>query len=130
VVRGVSTLRTVGSRQLKGVTEPMPVFRVLGLPDTADDEEADTPGSAVFLVGRDEELGLLRRRWEQSKEGLGQGVLSQGEAGIGKSSLVEAMRAQGRREGYTRVAFRCSPYHMNSALYPVLEQMQRVFQGQ
>jgi hypothetical protein len=41
----------------------MPVFQVLGLPDTADDEEAATPGSAVFLVGRDEELGLLRRRW-------------------------------------------------------------------
>jgi class 3 adenylate cyclase len=122
-------LETLGTPPLQGVTEPLPVFRVRGGPDTADDE-ATASGRAVFLVGRDEELGLLRRRWEQSKEGLGQGVLSQGEAGIGKSSLVEARRAQGRREGYTRVAFRCSPYHMNSALYPVLEQMQRGFQGQ
>ena len=121
-------LETLGTHQLKGVTEPMPVFQVLGLPDTADDEEAATPGSAVFLVGRDEELGLLRRRWEQSKAGLGQVVLIRGEAGIGKSSLVETLRAQVRREGFTRVAFRCSPYHTNSALYPVIEHVQRVFQ--
>ena len=123
-------LETLGTHQLKGVTEPMPVFQVLGLPDTADDEEAATPGRAVFLVGRDEELGLLRRRWEQSKAGLGQVVLISGEAGIGKSSLVETMRAQVRREGYTRVAVRCSPYHTNSALYPVIEHVQRVCQVQ
>ena len=121
-------LETLGTHQLKGVTEPMQVFQVLGLPDTADDEEAATPGSAVFLVGRDEELGLLRRRWEQSKAGLGQVVLISGEAGIGKSSLVETMRAQVRREGFTRAAVRCSPYHTNSALYPVIEHVQRVFQ--
>ena len=94
------------------------------LPDTSPhDEEAATPGSAVFLVGRDEEVGLLRRRWEQSKAGLGQVVLLSGEAGIGKSSLVETLRAQVRREGLTRIAFRCSPYHTNSALYPVIEHL-------
>lgn len=123
-------LETLGTHQLKGVTEPMQVFQALGLPDTVDDEEGAAPGRAVFLVGRDEELGLLRRRWEQSKAGLGQVVLLSGEAGIGKSSLVEAMRAQVRREGLTRVAFRCSPYHTNSALYPVIEHMQRVCQWQ
>jgi class 3 adenylate cyclase/predicted ATPase len=123
-------LEPLGTHPLKGVTEPMLVFRVLGLPDTADEEEAATPGSAVFLVGRDEELGLLRRRWEQSKEGLGQVVLIRGEAGIGKSSLVETLRAQVRREGLTRVAVRCSPYHTNSALYPVIEHVQRVCQVQ
>ena len=123
-------LETLGTHPLKGVTEPMQVFQVLGLPDTADDEEAATPGTAVFLVGRDEELGLLRRRWEQSKAGLGQVVLISGEAGIGKSSLVETLRAQVRREGSTRVAVRCSPYHTNSALYPVMEHVQRVLQWQ
>ena len=70
LVQRYFALETLGTHQLKGVTAPMPVFQVLGLPDTADDEEAATPGSAVFLVGWDEELGLLRRRWEQSKEGL------------------------------------------------------------
>jgi class 3 adenylate cyclase len=123
-------LEPLGTHPLKGVTEPMPVFRVLGLADTVDDEEAAAPGTAVFLVGRDEELGLLRRRWEQSKEGLGQVVLIRGEAGIGKSSLVETLRAQVRREGFTRVAVRCSPYHTNSALYPVMEHVQRVLQWQ
>jgi len=121
-------LEPLGTHLLKGVTEPMPVFRVLGVPDTADEEEAATPGSAVFLVGRDEELGLLRRRWDQSKEGLGQVVLLSGTAGLGKSSLVAALRAQVGREGYARLTLRCSPYHTNSALYPVIEHLQQVLQ--
>jgi predicted ATPase len=123
-------LEPLGTHQLKGVTEPLQVFQVLGVPDSADDEEAATPGRAIVLVGRDEELGLLRRRWEQSKEGLGQVVLIRGEAGIGKSSLVETLRAQVRREGLTRVTVRCSPYHTTSALYPVIEHVQRVCQVQ
>ena len=56
-----------------------------------------------FLVGRDEELGLLRRRWEQSKEGLGQVVLLSGEAGIGKSALVATVRPGARKRGYPRI---------------------------
>jgi predicted ATPase len=59
-----------------------------------------------FLVGRAVELGLLLQRWEQSKTGLGQVVLLSGEAGIGKTALVEALRAHVAREGYTRVGFR------------------------
>src|SRR5262249_11738378 len=83
-----------GASVLKGVAEPMAVSRVLGLrtPSRYDDEA--TPDRTPFLVGRDEELGLLRRRWEQSKEGLGQVVLLSGAAGLGKSSLVAALRAQ------------------------------------
>jgi predicted ATPase len=81
-------------------------------------------------VGRDEEVGLLLRRWEQAKEGLGQVVLISGEAGIGKSSLVKTLRTQVRQEGLPRITYRCSPYHTNSALYPVIEHMQRVCQFQ
>src|SRR4029450_7859840 len=77
------------------------------------------------LVGRSEELGLLLRRWEQSKAGQGQVVLISGEAGIGKSALVETLRTHVRREGLTRVAMRCSPYHTNSALYPVIAHVQQ-----
>jgi predicted ATPase len=71
-------------------------------------------------------MGLLRRRWEQSKAGLGQLVLISGEAGIGKSSLVEVLRAQVRQEGLPRIAYRCSSYHQNSALYPVIAYIERL----
>ena len=80
------------------------------------------------LVGREEESGLLRRRWDQSKAGLGQVVFISGEAGIGKSALVEGLRAQVRAEGLPRIAFRCSPYHTNSALYPVITHIERLLQ--
>jgi predicted ATPase len=80
------------------------------------------------LVGREEESGLLRRRWAQSKDGVGQVVCISGEAGIGKSVLVEALRAQVRAEGLPRIAFRCSPYHTNSALYPVITHIERLLQ--
>ena len=77
------------------------------------------------LVGRQEELGLLLRSWETSKEGHGQVVLVQGEAGIGKSRLMQALREQVSGEDYFWIASRCSPYHANSALYPVIEHLKR-----
>jgi class 3 adenylate cyclase/tetratricopeptide (TPR) repeat protein len=128
LVRQTFVLEDLGASALKGVAEPMAVSRVLGrrLPSRHDDEA--TPDRTPFLVGRDEELGLLRRRWEQSKEGLGQVVLLSGAAGIGKSSLVATLRAQVGREGYARLTLRCSPYATNSALYPVIEHLQQVLQ--
>jgi predicted ATPase len=82
------------------------------------------------LVGRESEVALLLERWVQSQEGRGQVVLLRGEAGIGKSRLVEALRERARREGATRIAFRCSPYYQNSALYPVIDHLQRFLQWQ
>src|SRR6185369_2147260 len=80
------------------------------------------------LVGREEELQLLRRYWEQSKAGTGQVVLLNGEPGIGKSRLVQALKEQVIAEGATRIEFRCSPYHQNSAFYPIIEHLQRLLQ--
>jgi predicted ATPase len=88
--------------------------------------EDTVPRTAPFLVGRNEEMGLLRRRWEQSKTALGQVVLLSGDAGIGKSSLVETLRAQVAQEGLLRMAYRCSPYHTNSVLYPVIGRLERL----
>ena len=68
-------------------------------------------------------MGLLLRRWQQSKEALGQAVLISGEAGIGKSSLLAAMRAHVQQEGFDRIALRCSPYHQNSALHPMITHL-------
>src|SRR5262249_15026430 len=128
LVQGAFSLEELGAQQLKGATEPMVVARVLGLLETPSVEEDTKREGIPFLVGRDEEVGLLRRRWEQGKEGLGQVVLITGEPGIGKTTLVETLRTEVRREGATRITFRCSPYHQNSVLYPVIEHLQRWLQ--
>ena len=105
----------------------MVLSRVIGLSEENDTEAEAASANARFLVGRDEELGLLRRRWEQSKEGLGQTVLINGEAGIGKTALVESLRDLVMQEGHMSITFRCSPYHQNSALYPILQHLQALF---
>jgi class 3 adenylate cyclase len=120
LIQGAFTLEDLGTHALKGVAEPMPVYRVLRPIETHHDEE-ETPALRVpMLVGRDEEIGLLRRRWEQARAGLGQVVLVSGEAGIGKSALVRALRHHIGRDGMIRITYRCSPYHTHSALYPII----------
>ena len=71
-------------------------------------------------------MTLLLEHWAQSTEGLGQVVLLSGEAGIGKSRLVEVLLRRVEHEHCPRITLRCSPYHINSALYPVLEHIQRL----
>jgi predicted ATPase len=128
LVQGAFALEDLGTHTLPGVAEPMAVSRVRGLLTTPSrDEECYTAGVPI-LVGRDEESGLLRRRWDQSKAGLGQVVFISGEAGIGKSALVERLRAQVRAEGIPRMALRCSPYHTTSALYPVITHLEHLWQ--
>jgi class 3 adenylate cyclase len=124
LVQGMFALKSLGPQVLKGVAEPMPVFQVLG-PLEAHEDESVAAG-VPFLLGRDEELGLLVRCWEQAKERLGQVVLVSGTAGIGKSSLVEGLRAHVRSEGLPRITLRCSSYHQHSALYPVITHVERL----
>jgi class 3 adenylate cyclase len=127
LVEGAFALKDLGSHRLKGVPRPMAVAQVLNAIVTQSDEEEVGTGVVTTLVGRDEEIGLLLRRWEQSKEGFGQVVLISGEPGIGKSALADVIREQVAREGYTRATYRCSPYHTNSALYPVITHLQRLW---
>ena len=126
LVQNVFALEEMGLQILKGIAEPLLISSVLGPLEEQPDGEDTTPERAIFLVGRDEEVGLLHRRWEQSKEGIGQVVLISGEAGIGKSSLLETIRNEVKHTGATSITFRCSPYHQNSALYPVIEHLQRL----
>ena len=130
LIQGAFTLEEIGTHSLKGVADPMAVFRVVGPVEKHRGEEEAAPESTIFLVGRDEEVGLLRRRWEQAKEGLGQVVLLNGEAGIGKTTLVDTLRATVHNEGCTRITLRCSPYHQNSALYPIIEHLQSLLNWQ
>jgi predicted ATPase len=82
------------------------------------------------LVGREQEVGLLLERWARVKEGLGQVVLLGGEAGIGKSRLVQVLKEHLVGDPHARLEWRCSPYYQNSALYPVLDHLQRLLQFQ
>src|SRR5215469_15979704 len=126
LVQGAFALEEMGTHTLHGVAEPMALSRVRGLLATPSRDEEFVTATVPVLVGREEESGLLRRRWEQSKAGLGQVVFISGEAGIGKSALVEALRAQVRAEGLPRLAFRCSPYYTNSTLYPVIAYIEHL----
>jgi class 3 adenylate cyclase/predicted ATPase len=127
LVEGAFVLEELGCQCLKGVPEPIAITRVLSPVVAKSDEEEAATGVVTTLVGRDEEIGLLLRRWEQSKEGFGQVVLINGEPGIGKSALADVIREQVAKEGYTRATYRCSPYHTNSALYPVTTHLQRLW---
>jgi class 3 adenylate cyclase/tetratricopeptide (TPR) repeat protein len=117
----------LGAHALKGIAEPVQVWRVAGLREEEEDAEFETTAADFPLVGRDEEVGLLRRAWQQTREeGHGQVVFISGEPGIGKSALIDTLRREVRAEGLTRITFRCSPYHTNSALYPFVEHWKRL----
>jgi predicted ATPase len=79
-------------------------------------------------VGREQEVGLLLERLAHVKDGMGQVVVLSGEAGIGKSRLVQVLQERAITEGATCIPLRCSPYHTNSALYPVIEHLERLLQ--
>ncbi len=122
---GLFEYADLGRHELKGVAQPVQVWRVLAEREVESRYEGKRIGGRLPLVGRQEELGLLVRSWEAAKEEHGQAVLIQGEAGIGKSRLVDALREEVAKESYLWVAHRCSPYHANSTLYPVIEHLKR-----
>jgi TOMM system kinase/cyclase fusion protein len=130
LVRGYFLHQDLGTHTLKGLTAPVQVYRILG--ESAAQSHLDVVGTSGLtpLVGRDSEVALLLERWAQSQDGVGQVVLLRGEAGIGKSRLVEVLRERVISEGATRIMFRCHPYHQNSALYPVVDHLQRFLQWQ
>lgn len=122
--------KDLGTYELKGFAEPVAAWQVLG-ESTADSLFEVAPSGALSqIVGREHELGLLQRAWEQSRAGIGQVVLISGEPGIGKSRLADALGAKLKEEGFTRITLRCSPYHTNSALYPVIVHFERVLRWQ
>ncbi len=130
LVQGLFACQDLGAQPLKGISTLLSLYRVLAESVAQSRFEVAVGAGLTPLVGREEELGLLQRRWTQAKEGAGQVVLLSGEAGIGKSRLVQALKEQVMAEGATRIEFRCSPYHQNSAFYPIIDHLQRFLQLQ
>src|SRR6266545_673738 len=128
LVHGLFTCTAMGPQALKNVAVPLELYRVQGEGTAQSRFEATVQRGLTPLVGRAEELALLQRRWEQAKAGEGQVVLLSGEPGIGKSRLVQTLKEQVMTEGATRIEFRCSAYHQNSAFYPLVEHLQRLLQ--
>lgn len=115
----------LGLQSLKGLSNPTAAFRVLRERGISDKIDSVLGRGLIPLAGRESELEALRRRWAVAKSGEGQVVLLSGEAGIGKSRLIQEMRAQLDAEGARRIEFSCSPYHMNSTFFPIIDYLQR-----
>jgi class 3 adenylate cyclase/predicted ATPase len=126
LVQGYFVCQDHGVQMLKGVDTPLRVSQVVG--ETAAQNRLDVAGTTGLtpLVGRAAEVSLLLERWAQSQGGLGQVVLLSGEAGIGKSRLVRVLTERVVAEGAPRLTLHCSPYHANSAFYPVIDHLQRL----
>jgi class 3 adenylate cyclase/tetratricopeptide (TPR) repeat protein len=117
--------RDLGQVELKGITEPVSAWRALRPSAVESRFEALRGSTLTPLVGRDEEIDLLLRLWARAKSGDGQVVLLSGEPGIGKSRLTAALHEQLAIKPHTRVRYFCSPHRGDSALYPVIVQLER-----
>ena len=115
-------LDDLGPQDLKGIDRPVRAFRVVREDEAESRFDARQGGTLLPMVGRDQELALLLERWRQAVAGEGQLVLLSGEAGIGKSRITRAMRDALMAEPHLRIRWQCSPYHADSALYPVIQQ--------
>jgi class 3 adenylate cyclase len=118
-------LRDLGPKDLKGITGPARAWAALRASSVEGRFEALHGSGLTELVGREEELELLLRRWAKAKAGEGQVVLLSGEAGIGKSRLTAALLERLATEPHTRLRYFCSPQHTDSAFYPIIGQMER-----
>lgn len=134
VVIGASTQHLVedlfdcedlGEQRLKGISQPARAYGVRAESGAPSRFEAKAARGLTPLVGREEEVDLLLKRWGQAKEDEGQVVLLSGEAGIGKSRIVRGFREHLETEPHNRILYYGSPYHQNSALYPAIDQFNR-----
>jgi class 3 adenylate cyclase/predicted ATPase len=129
LIQGYFTAEPLGAHTLRGVAAPVHVYRILGESGAQSRLDAVAPTRWTPLVGRDEEVALLHRCWEATKAGLGQVVLLSGEAGIGKSRLVQGLHQHLEAGSYIHLEWRCSPYAQQSPLHPVIAYLHHVLPG-
>jgi class 3 adenylate cyclase len=118
-------LENLGPKELKGIAGPVRAWVALRQASVEGRFEAFHASGLTELVGREEELDLVLRRWSKAKTGKGQVVLLSGEPGIGKSRLTAALLERIAAEPHTRLRYFCSPQHTDSALFPIIRQMER-----
>lgn len=128
LVQGYFTLEDLGSHHLKGLAAPIPLHRVLAGTGAQSRFDVEETRGVAPLVGREHEFGLLMQRWEQVQEGQGQVVVLSGEAGIGKSRLVLAVKERIETQHHYRVEWQTSPHHQQTPLYPISDFTRRLLQ--
>jgi predicted ATPase len=125
LVGNLFELRDIGPQELKGLSGAVRAWAALRPSSVESRFDALHTSGLTELTGREEELELLLRRWSKAKSGEGQVVLLSGEPGIGKSRLTAALMERLANEPHTRLRYFCSPQHTDSALYPIISQMER-----
>lgn len=128
LVDGYFSCRSLGPYTMRGIKNPIEVYRVLG--ESQARTRLDTAATLTPLVGRDHELGLLLNRWHDAQKGAGHCVFLSGEPGVGKSRLVYELQGHVQTETALALEARCSPYHQNSAFHPVIDFLQRLLRFQ
>jgi predicted ATPase len=124
---GFFACQSLGTQRLRGLPQPLEVYQVLSESTARSRLEAAGSAGLTPLVGCELEVGLLRERWAQVKDGLGQVVLLSGEAGIGKSRLVQVLQEHVAAEPQAWLTpCQCSPYYRNTALYPMIDLLERI----
>ena len=117
--------RALAAVEVKGLPQPVEAWQVRGETAGVSRFEARRAGALSPFVGRQEEIELLLRRWDQAKLGEGRVVLLSGEPGIGKSRIAESLLARLEGEPHARLRYFCSPHHAHSPLYPFIAQLER-----
>ncbi len=125
LVGGLFEYRRLDNLALKGFSDPLPAWQVLGTSKAAGQFEAQHESALMPLVGRDAEMNLLLEEWRQARAGSGKVVLISGEPGIGKSRLTAMLSEQLFEEPHIRLRYFCSPHKQGSPLYPCITQMER-----
>jgi class 3 adenylate cyclase len=125
LVGNLFELEDLGAQDLRGISGSIRAWVAVRPASVEGRFEAFHASGLIELIGRQEELELLLRRWSKAKTGEGQVVLLSGEAGIGKSRLTAALLERLASEPHTRLRYFCSPQHTDSAFYPIISQTQR-----
>lgn len=126
LARGAFQYEDLGQQSLKGIAKATHAYRIVAANQTHNRFEAATQGGLIPMVGRDQELGLLLKRWAIAQDGEGQVVLISGEPGIGKSRVLSVLRDRVEAMGGQALNFQSSPYHVTSAYYPMISNFERV----